>query len=330
MPNKNEEQIRKMIQEQVEKPAISLSSSQILAHYNEREEAKTVITKRRFSFRMKLITSLALGAVVLTSVGLLAHSLLKDGNKPIIPEPPTPIVIDGGKQGEFLFMCSSSLNYAPGGSNPISPRFRALFTDEEKAAIEDALDQALPLVNDFYNANVNYQFEVIEGTFVSPYTEEEYTQKFIINGSIEILANIEFEFDDEESEKEIEGEIFAGDNFYLIEGEQEIDTADNESDFSLKIYYNEDSYLEIESENEDNEQEFSYKLILDDEEVFFLKLEGHIQDSHNRFDVEIKTSENDFEFVIEKLENSFYIEYLNYAITATYSNNKYTYTYEEK
>lgn len=246
-------------------------------------------------------------------------------------------------------MCSSSLNYAPGGSNPISPRFRALFTDEEKAAIEDALDQALPLVNDFYNANVNYQFEVIEGTFVSPYTEEEYTQKFIINGSIEILANIEFEFDDEEK---IEYSLY----YNLFEKTDNDDDDDDDddipsvteassSDDSSSSQDNSDETSDTSdttdtSDDESSEDVVFAKALLDDEDDVEIetlyKMEGIAVVGENEYpfrakaEHEVETDETETELIFALWKDDANYIVIRQEIEIEGTEGQPDYEYEEK
>lgn len=357
MHGMNDDKIKKIIQDNVTKPEIKLSAAQILAMHEERKRAKEKPKRIPFFKRPTFKYSLGFLSAALV-IGITVYALRDTIVPPIIStseggetstpssgEVSTPSVpvsehnpdkIPHGKEGEFVFMTSSALNYAPEGSIPggmglIKPWYSISLSDPEKLELEAALDETLPLVSDFFSLDKGFNYQKNKGNYAGTYGT--YTHEFIINEYTRIIGNVEIEEDDTETETELEGEIIIHDTHFHFEGETEIDTADNETDISLKIEYNDDSYLEIESENEADEQTFKYKLYLDGDEKLNVEIKSY--NTHGNGNggrcAEVKTKYNneDYEFYITKKSGNYVIEYLEMIIIATETEDKkFIYSYE--
>ncbi len=353
MHEMNDDKIKKIMQENVKKPEIKRSAAQILAMHEERKRAaekpKRIPFFKRPTFKYSLgflsaalvigITVYALRDTIIPPIITSETSEITSGDisSPSIPTSEyVPDKIPHGKEGEFVFMTSSALNYAPEGSIPggmglIRPSYSISLTDPEKAELEAALDETLPLVGDFFSLDKGFNYGKNKGSYGGKYGT--YTHEFIINEDTRIIGNIEIDEDDTETETELEGEIVIRDTYFHFEGETEIDTADNETDISLKIEYDEDSYLEIQSENEADKQTFKYKLYLAGDEKLNVEIKSYNRSGNGNGGrcAEVKTKYNnvDYEFYITKRSGNYVIIYLDIIIIATETeDNKFTYSYE--
>ncbi len=338
MTQHDDKDIKKIIQENVKKPEIKLTSAQIIAKFNERQVSKK--SKKPFfsTFQFKLglsFVSLALiiGATLFVTRGLFTPPITTS-------EPPLEekqgMKVPGGKEGEFIFMSTSSLLYAPlndGVFNSLSPRYAKSNIPANTSELEATLDQTLPLVEDFYSLDRGFNFVKNEGNYIG--VHESYTREYIINENVRVLANVELEVEDHETETEIKGEIIIDDTVsYMFEGETEVDTKDQETDISLKIFYSENSYLEVESENErGTEQNFTYKLVENGIETYYLEIENYdIKGKNSRYiDAFVKRNNIDYNFKIAKRQGKIVVEYQTYFIEVTIINKReYNYEYKNK
>lgn len=341
MPQFDDQNIKKIIKDDASKHEIKLNSAQIMARFHERKQVQPA-KRRILSFPQ---VKLALGFL---SAALVIGSVLYINRE--IPLPPTSSSetsvsiptsetrhgnkVADGKEGEFLFMSTSSLLYAPDeGLSPdlkLSAKHGSPTDISDQVTLEAALDETLPLVEDFYRAGMGYHYQKHQGgTYSGKYGT--YTSEYIISDTVRLIANVELEDDGDETESEITGELIQGEISYRIEGEKEIDLQKGETDLSLTIEYNENSYLEISSENEDDEQSFTYNLVVDGEEILFVEIEGYNY-SHKteRFvAVDVVHLGKDYHFEIELRRMQFIIEYESYIITA-YKNEEGQYIYSYK
>lgn len=360
MRQMNDDKIKKIIQDNVKKPEIKLSAAQILAMHEERQRTKAKPKRTPFFSRSLFKYSLGFLSAALV-IGLTVYLLRDTVIPPIIStsqdpetsetssespttssptsEPRQNTKIPHGKEGEFVFMSTSALNYAPAGSitpsgaiKPLARSSSSSLTDEEKVELEATLDQTLPLVDDFFNADKGFNYARNQGSFAGKYGT--YAREYIINEYTRIIGDIEIEEEDTGTEMELDGEIIIYDTHFHFEGETEIDTTDNETDISIKIEYDEDSYLEIQSENDNGKQTFEYKLYLDGDEKYYVEIESYNESGHGggpRHCVDVKAKYNniDYEFVITKRNGKFMIEY-DYIIIIAHEieDKKYSYSYE--
>ncbi len=340
MTHNDDKDIKKFISENVEKPEIKLTSQQIIARFNERQVTKpvkrSIFAMPQFKLGLGFLTiALLVGTTVYLTRDVIVPPVISSEDPPILVKEGNKI--PGGKEGEFLFMSSSAIVYAPSESVAITPQISARLDFSPTAAIDNqveleaTLDQTLPLVTDYYESTRGFNFQKNQGSYNGTYGT--YTREYIINENTRLIANVELEVDDTETETEIDGEIIMNDKTYRFEGETEVDITDNETDISLKIYYTENSYLEINSENEGNEQTFKYKLTLDGNEAFYAEMESYnMKGNTTRFiDTNVKRNNIDYYFHIERRMSHFVVYYNNYMITATLgTDHKFTYDYKLK
>jgi len=340
----DDENIRKIIKNNVEEPKIMLTSHEILARF-EAQKKHSVNKKSLFSFPALKIalsfvtTSLVVGAFIYLTKNIVAPPITSEtsSTSDSLPIDRESAKIPGGKEGEFVFMSFSATTFT--NSTTTSPRliYSRYNDDADKGGdtsqidhevIEGVLDQTLPLVDDFYAIDKEFNYQKFEGSFVGAFGS--YTTKFVVDDTIFILGNVDFEEDNQETEMEIEGEIQMASKTYRYSGSSEFDASDNESDISLKIEYNENSYLEIQSENQGKKQEFSYKLVENDSEVFVLEIETFRHGSKDIRYVEtnVEIDNKEYNFIIGLEGELYYINYDSSLVTVTKNpDGGYIYSY---
>jgi hypothetical protein len=344
MTHIDDENIKKIIKENVSKPEIKLSAGQIMARFHERNQVP-VSKRRMLSFpQVKIGLGFLSAALVIGSVLYFNREMplppITSSSETSISVPTSETrhgnKVAGGKEGEFIFMSTSSLLYAPNANmSPdlkINAKHDSAVVIPDQILLEETLDQTLPLVDDFYMAGNGYQYQKHQGgAYHGQYGT--YTSEYIISDTIRLIANIELEDDDDETESEITGELIHGDISYRIEGEKEVDHQKGETDLSLKIEYSDDSYLEISSENEHDEQTFTYDLVLDGEVILSVEIEGYTY-SHKteRFvSVDVFHVGREYHFEIERRKMKYFIEYESVLITAFKNEeNQYIYSYKNR
>lgn len=334
----DEKQIEQIIKQNVEKPDIKLTSQQILAMHNERlaqkPKKRSIFAMPQFKFSLGFLSAaLVLGVTLYLSRDLITPPIISS-EPPVVSETPTPNKVAGGKEGEFLFMSTSSLTLVPTEStlNPRLAPSHIFYPELTEPSLnpEPALDKTLPIVDDFYTAEKGYNYSRNGGSFNGNFGS--YAREYIINSYTRIIANVELEIEDDETETNIDGEIIINDNHYRFSGETEVDLEDHETDISLRIDYNENSYLEINSENENDGQKFTYKLYENGNESLYVLIESYDFPTHGRHFVDVETKDiyGTYFFHIEKTGTGYEITYNNTIIHAVLSDDKYIYSYPNK
>lgn len=335
MNNFNDENIKKIIKDGVKEPSIKLTSRQILTRYEAQKET-VAKPKSFFSFPTVkvalsfMMTALVIGIFVYLNRDEVLPPLTSDTSDVTSSDPGTSLIdyepekIPGGKEGEFVFMSLSATSFTSDSDLSLDlmafkhgqPGGTSQSTSEEASELEAVLDKTLPLVDDFYALDQGFDYEKENGVYQGQF--DSYTTKYIVSETVYILANVDFESDEEESETEIDGELVVGDNAYRYSGETEVDLSDNETDISLKIEYSERSYLEIKSENQGQKQEFFYRFVDENEELFEVKIETfrHGNTMMRYIETKVEMNDNEYEFIIAKSEDIYQIHYRHLMISA--------------
>lgn len=342
----DEDKIVKIIKDNVEKKDIKLSSRQILARF-EREKASQKV-KRPFyafpSFKVALsfvTTSLVIGIFVYLNRDVVVPPITStsDSGSQIISTsevPPTSLELEPSrivetKEDEFVFLSLTATAYVPDNNVDLTlMSYKGQGGNNSDVSIDEissVLDQAMPLIDDFYQIDDNFSYQRNEGVFVGEFGE--YNHQYIINEHTQIIANVDFEEDEEEQETEIEGEIIISGNHYYYEGETEIDLEDDEQDFKLKIEYSDENYLEIESENQGQIQKFKYKLVEFGDTNFEIEIETfrHGISERRYTKVDVKLIEDDYEFVVYLEDYNYIVEYKGQFIIVSKEDDDYIYTF---
>lgn len=340
----HDENIKDIIRSTVKKPDIKLTSRHIIAKY-EQQKHSIPTKKSLWSFpSFKMGVGFAAAAIIIGSLVYFAQGELLP---PITTEPidsgstDTSIIdremqqIPGGKEGEFVFMSYSALSYTPNtelnmtlykGQGPNQGNGNNGQYDQ--TTFEGVLDQTMPLIEDFYQLDLGFNYVRNDGVFVGHFGT--YASEYIIDDSTRIIANVNFEEDGDETETQIEGELVIGDNYYRYEGKTETDVSDGQTDISLTIHYNENSYLEIESENGERKQEFYYNLVKNGQHEFELNIETfrHGQQHHQMVEVEVEKGGEDYHFTVEQMMMHYYISYGRVVVIVTSEGDgKFSYSY---
>lgn len=346
--NIDDEKIVKIIKEKVGERPIKKTSSQILARF-EREKARPTPRKPWFklpAFKVGLTfvaTSLVIGVfvylnredivppIVTTSEDITNSSTISSSEEPVslVLEPSKTI---DSKEGEFVLLSLTATSYIPNPEVDLTfykggPGGNHQNDDYSQSEIGEVLDEAMPLVEDFYLLEGEFNYIKNEGSFVGEYGV--YTHQFIIDETTQIIANVDFEEEDDELESEIEGEIIILEKHYRYEGESEYDLVDQERDFSMKIAYSEDSYLELESENNGNNQKFKYKLVNQDEEIFKMEIEtfrhGHEEKRYTK--VEVEMNDKEYNFIFHRQNDEYIAEISRMRILIHKEEEQFIYTF---
>lgn len=341
MTHIDEENVKKIIKESVEKTEIKLSSKQIITRFH--DEKQTVRVKpRRFSPLQLKIGLIFLSAfLVVGTFTYLTHAFSLFGRG--TSQHSTSITtsdeqysdkVADGKEGEFIFMVTSALLYVPGGSSGVEAapqnKYYSMQALLDKTNLEATLDETLPLVEQFYEAKKGYQFKNHRGGAYQG-KHGTYPNEYIVNDTIRIVVNVEVEDDSNEIETEIIGELIKGEHSYRITGEKQRNKQKGQMNFALKIEYDDDAYLQVFSKNNHNEQTFTYHLTVDDEEILFVEISTTRRGPmNNRFvGVDVVHAGITYRFEIEYRSEKFFIEYGDYVITASKTeSNQYEYFYE--
>ena len=340
----NDENIKDIIRSTVEKPDIKLTSRQIIAKYEQQKHS--IPTKKSLwsfpSFKMGVgfaAAALIIGSLVYFAQGQLLPPITSDSIDSGSTD--TSLIdremqqIPGGKEGEFVFMSYSALAYTP--STELNMTFYKGQSQNhgsdnndsfDQTTLEGVLDQTMPLIEDFYELDEGFNYIRNDGVFVGQFGT--YTSEYVIDETTKIIANVDFEEEGDETETELEGELVIGLNHYAYEGKTETDLSDGQTDIELTIHYNENSYLEIESENSDRKQEFYYHLVENGAQVFELKIETYRHGQHHRqmVEVEVEKDGEEYQFVVEKMMMKYYVTYGRTVIMVTSDGTgKFDYSY---
>lgn len=327
----DEEKVVTIIKDTLGDKEIKTNSHQIMARF-EREKATSPTSKKWFSFPvLKIALPILISSVVIAVfMGTLGKS---NPSSPTISEPDfnlSPMKTIEGKEDEFIFLSLTATAFAPSNDINMTNYRLKLFNKQTTYTQEEligVLDQTMPLVTDFYEIDESFTYVKNQGTFEGVFGV--YTHQFIIGDNVEIIANVDFEEDDDEVETEIEGEIIIEGTSYRYEGESEYDAEDNERDFSMKIEYSDDSYMELESENQGKHQTFKYKLVESDKEVFSTEIESFRRDNDGgRYTkVDVMVNKIDYKFIFNRIENIYYAEIKHQQVIIELINGDYKYTF---
>lgn len=341
MTHIDDENIKKIIKENVGKRKIKLNSDQIITRYH--AEQHNVITKpRRFStLQLKIGLSFLSAFLVIGSFIYLSHALSLFPSDTSNSDPVTSTNDDhydnkvaDGKEGEFIFMVTSSLHYVKDNGSKLPPDPRIKFYSSavifDQTNLEATLDETLPLIEEFYQAKKGYKFQNQRGGAYHG-KHGTYPNEYVVNDSIRIVLNVIIEDDTNEGDTEIFGEIIVDDLSYRIYGEKQGGKEKGEINFALKVEYSDDAYLQIFSKNNRDEQIFTYHLVVDGEEILLIEIESYRRGQKNNrlVGVDVVHGGISYRFEIEYRGEKFFIEYGEYLITAIKNeNNGYEYFYE--
>lgn len=341
MSHIDDKDIKKLIKENVSKREIKLNSAQILARYYADKQELKAKPRRLSPLKLKIGLSflsafLVIGSFLYLSKALSLFPPLTSESSDVISTSDNEYsnIVADGKEGEFIFMVTSALLYAPRESSgqEIEPKIKyySALSSLDKTNIEATLDITLPLIEEFYKARKGYQFQNQRG---GAYFGKHgtYANEYIIDDSIRIVVNTTVEDDTSEGETEIFGEIISGGANYRIRGEKQGGKQKGEMNFALIVEYNDNTYLQISSQNNRDAQTFTYKLVVDDAEVMFIEITSPRRgpNHYKLVNVIVVDKSVTYSFKIEYRTERFFIEYDEYVIMAIKNeDNRYEYFYE--
>lgn len=341
MTHIDDENIKKIIKNNVSKREIKLDSGEIIARFHAEKQDLDVKPRRFSSLQLRVGLSFLSAFLVIGSFMYLAKAFALFSRD---PSESSSVIgssdeqfgdkVADGKEGEFIFMVTSALLYAEDESAklPLAPRLKFDYSllSFEQSNLEATLDKTLPLIEQFYAARKGYKYKNHrDGNYQGKHGT--YSHEYIVNDTIRIVVNVEIDDDNTAEETEIIGELIVNELSYRISGEKQRDKQKGEMNFALKIAYSDVAYLQVFSKNSRDEQTFSYYLVLDDEEVFFAEIAGQRggPKNHRSVGVDVVHAGISYYFEIEYRAEKFFIEYANYRITAIKNeNNTYDYFYE--
>lgn len=185
--------------------------------------------------------------------------------------------------------------------------------------VEDYFKMNTETITITYNENDDYKYQmdvIIENVFGQ---KDEYI----------LYYNEKREFEDDEEEKKMTGILIHENITYNFRSEEELE--EDESEIKVIIYKdNYNNRIEIEKEIENDEYQYEYIIYNNNNEVLEIELE--VED--DEMTLEIKSKDNDYEYIISKLSNNKFkivydeeeVFYLNIDI----ENKKYDYSYTEQ